>query len=362
MYELEEFKQLITARPDALSCHPCVVRGFVGQWSASRNWISLESLTEAFGSIPVNAGAPQFTTHKNSKMCQVKSDFGTYLRYVEDPSRLEELFLGKWVKGSPAVLHEINQPLYCGNLRIVKHASDEALSHIQPLVPDPIECLNHHIPYYYQTGNHVWLYVSLAGALTPLHQDNNAVIAYLAQLQGQKEAILFSPEDKAHYYNKDLGYMDPLSPNDKEFPTWRQARPWTASLNPGELLIWGANWAHHVRTMSNSITVSFDIVNMLNLDAYAHSLDWRDVLGRFARKNADLIRARMPYAQIYHALDNAVDSDLGREVMICVLRAALATPLADHPDRVKSKFLQILEEHSGSNPTRPWTHNGADIS
>jgi hypothetical protein len=343
VYELEAFEQLVADSPDVLADHPCVVRGFTGQWAASRRWTSLESLTEAFGAFPVTAGAPQFITHKHSKMCQVKTDFGTYLKYVQDPGRLEELFDGKWSKGDAAVLRELDLPLYCGNLRLVRHSREQVLADIDPLVPAPMEVLNDEIPYYYQSGNHVWLYVSLAGALTPLHQDNNAVIAYLAQLQGHKEAILYSPEDKPHFWNRELGYMDPLCPNDDEFPTWREARPWTASLNPGELLIWGPNWAHHVVTLSNSITVSFDIVNSLNLAAYTRSQDWRDELGRFARKNADLIRTRMPDPRVLEALDEPDETALGREVMICVLRAALAAPLAERSRRVKSEMLRILE-------------------
>lgn len=343
VYELEEFRRLAGRSPDLLSEHPCVIRGFTGQWPASRRWTSLEQLADAFGSLPVTAGAPQFITHKHSRMCEVKTDFGTYLSYVQDPGRLDELFDGKWSKGDAAVLRELDLPLYCGNLRLVRHSRAPVLSEISPLVPEPMECLNDDIPYYYQSGNHVWLYVSLAGALTPLHQDNNAVIAYLAQLQGHKEAILYSPEDKRHYWSRELGYMNPLCPNDDEFPTWREARPWTASLNPGELLIWGSNWAHHVVTLSNSITVSFDIVDRFNLAAYTGSQDWRIGLGRFAHGNADLIRARMPHANVIDALDRGSDSELGREVMICVLRDALAGPLAERSRRVKAEMLGILE-------------------
>ena len=343
VFELEEFQRLVAASPDVLSSHPCVVRGFTGQWAASRAWTSLESLTETFGSFPVTAGAPQFITHKHSKMCQVRTDFGTYLKYVQNPERIEELFDGQWSKGDSTVLRELDLPLYCGNLRLVRHSREKVLADLDPLVPAPMEYLNDDIPYYYQSGNHVWLYVSLAGALTPLHQDNNAVVAYLAQLQGHKQAILYSPEDKRHFWNRELGYMDPLHPSDDEFPTWREARPWTASLNPGELLIWGSNWAHHVVTLSNSITVSFDIVDRFNLAAYTRSNEWRDVLGSFALKNARLIRTRMPHPSVLAALDKGREAEIGREVMICVLREALATDLTERSRRVKSEMLQILE-------------------
>ncbi len=58
VYELEEFERLIAASPDILSSHPCVVRGFSRQWEASRRWTTLDSLIEAFDSLPVTAGAP----------------------------------------------------------------------------------------------------------------------------------------------------------------------------------------------------------------------------------------------------------------------------------------------------------------
>lgn len=343
VYELAEFEQLIEREPDILSSHPCVVRGFVEQWEASRRWTSLDRLTETFGALPVTAGAPQFVTHKNATMCQVTTNFGIYLDYVRNPERLEELFAGKWVKGSPAELRALGLPLYCGNLRLVRHSRDHALAAMTPVVPGSMEYLNDEIPYYYQSGNHVWLYVSRAGALTPLHQDNNAVIAYLAQLDGHKEAILYSPADKRHFWNREFGYMDPLCPDDAEFPTWREARAYTASLGPGELLIWGPNWAHHVVTRSESITVSFDIVNRFNLAAYTRSEDWRDELGRFARKNAGLIRARMTEPRVLAALDGGTEPELGREMMIAVLRAALQGAAGNRPARVRSEMLAILE-------------------
>ena len=39
----------------------------------------------------------------------------------------------------------------------------------------------------------------------------------------------------------------------------------------------------------------------------------------------------------------AEESELGREVMICVLQGALATPLSERSRRVKSEMLRILE-------------------
>lgn len=345
VYRLDEFERLIEASPDVLLEHPCVVRGFVERWPAASAWTRFDYLRERFGHLPVTAGAPQFTTHRDARMCQVKTDYGTYLRYVEDPALLESLFDGQWVKGDAATLRAMGMPLYSGNLRLVRHAREAVLADIDPLVPGPLEYLNNDIPYYYQSGNHVWLYISLAGALTPLHQDNNAVIAYLAQLKGRKEAILYPPEDKPHFHRPGVGYLDPLRPNDEEFPTWRQARAWTASLGPGELLIWGPEWAHHVVTHETSITVSFDIVNTINLESYCRSMDWRHELGHFALGNAALIRERLRDEQVHAALDSGDEARIGREMMLCVLRASLGGEQAsERTRRVRETMLRTLQE------------------
>jgi hypothetical protein len=341
-YTLEDFAALVEETPDVLAQHPCHVTGFVETWPAYERWRDLDALSQRFGHLPVTAGAPQFVTNTHSRMCQVQTDFATYLEYVRDPARVETLFAGRWTKGGPALLRELNLPLYCGNLQLVRHAKEPVLADLSPLVPGPIAVFNDHIPYYYQSGNHVWLYVSRAGALTPLHQDNNAVIAYLAQIQGSKEAILYAPGDKRHFYNPAVGYLDPLHPDEEHFPTWREAQPWKGFLAPGDLLIWGPDWAHHVVTRSDSITVSFDIVNAMNIDAYAASMDWCSELGLFARKHADLVRTRIQDDGVLRQLDTGDVCQLGRELMACVLRAALAGELSLTSRQVKERLLRAI--------------------
>lgn len=344
-YSLAEFAELIRRSPEVLEAHPCHVTGFVEHWPAWRKWNDLDKLAPLFGHLPVTAGAPQFITNRHSRMCQVRTSFGTYLDYVRDPARLETLFEGSWVKGDPALLRDLGLPLYCGNLRLVRHAAEPVLQDIMPLTPGGLDFVNGEIPYYYQSGNHVWLYVSLAGALTPLHQDNNAVIAYLAQLEGHKDAILYSPRDKPHFHNPAVGYLDPLHPDDGDFPSWRQAQPWVGSLAPGELLVWGPNWAHHVVTRTRSITVSFDVVNDMNLEAYAGSMDWRAELGAFAHKQAALVRSRVDDAEVLRLLDDGGPAEeLGRALMICVLRAALRGTLSERSRQVKERLLHALAD------------------
>lgn len=337
------FQEMIRQDPAILSSTPFVIKDHVEQWPAWTRWRDHNLLRERFGHLPVTAGAPQFTTHRDTRMCQVRTHFATYLDYVDSPGSIDELFAGCWTRGDAALLKELGLPLYCGNLQLVRHARDAVFDDISPSVPAGLDCLNHEIPYYYQSGNHVWLYVSLRGALTPLHQDNNAVIAYLGQLKGEKEAILYPPTDKAHFYSAGVGYLDPHRPNDADFPTWRQATPWRGRLGPGDLLIWGPNWAHHVVTLSDSITVSHDMVSPLNLADYAGSSDWRVELGHFAQKHADLVRTRSADKRLHALLEEGDLEDIGQGLMTVVLASALKGDLSPRSRATKQALLDMLD-------------------
>lgn len=341
-YSAGEFRELLLDSDQVLDKHPCLVRGFVKQWPAAQSWTSFEYLTQRFGEIPVTAGAPQFVTHKDSIHCQVMTTFSKYLQYLETPERIDTLFNDEWIKGDLQTFKKLGLPLYCGNMQFVRHSKDTVFNELQPIVPEPLESWNSEIPYFYQSGNHLWLYVSNTGALTPLHQDNNAVIAYLAQLAGHKSAILYPPQHHKHYFNPDVGYMDPLTPSKDDFPTWQKAQPWIGDLHPGDLLIWGQRWAHHVITHARSVTVSFDFVNANNLAAYANSTDWRRELGRFAFKHATLIKERVNDTQVLDALAGDSKEQLGKELMKCVLSEALKAPQPSQSKCVKQQLYSAL--------------------
>ena len=338
---LREFEQILRREPDVLARRPFVVEGFVERWPAYRTWQDYAVLDRKFGHLAITAGAPQFVTHKAAASCAVGCTYSEYLDYLRSPSEAEAIFAGKWIKGSLPEVQALGMPLYCGNVRFVAKASDPLFQEISPLTPG-LECWNAEIPQYYQIRNHVWLYVGLKGALTPLHADNNGVIAYLAQLKGSKRATLFSPEDRAHYHRPGLGYMDVLKPNTKEFPTWAEATPWVADLNSGQALIWGPNWAHHVSTLSDSVTVSLDIVNGTNLEEYTQSQDWAQVFGGLARQRRQAIEAAVPDA-FSGLVGDESDQQIGRSVMIQLLRAALVADLPAKSRLVKQQMLSYLE-------------------
>ncbi len=279
---LADFEQEIARDQRFIQHQPVIVEGFIDQWPARTEWLDRACLKERFGNVPVRASAPQFPTFVGQPICSVRTSFGDYLRYLECPELAESLFAGRWMQGDAELLRALDSPLYCGSLRFVSTPEEARIPELTPLLPEGVECWNDWIPHFYKLENHFWLFVARAGALTPLHTDNNAVIAYLAQFAGEKDVTLFSPDDHALLHRPGHGYLDLDQPDQQRFPDWQAARPWQARLRPGQLMFIGTGWAHHVRTLSDSVTFSFEFINRTNIDAFVDCGEWLVDLGRFA--------------------------------------------------------------------------------
>jgi hypothetical protein len=337
-----EFRTLMCADPNALETHPFVVEGVVDRWPLVDRWRDLGYLTETFGDQRITAGAPQFVTHRDAGLCQVHGTFAEYLRYVNSPEEVETIFRGRWTYGSAEELKDLNRPLYCGDLRVIQGHGHRLLHDLRRLTPDGMESWDDYLPFYYESRNHVWLYVGRAGSLTPLHTDNNAVISYLAQLSGSKRAVLLSPAERDLYFKPHIGYLDILGPDIAEFPRWREIHAWSAELLAGQVLIWGPNWAHHVVTIEDSVTISLDIVNSSNLRAYARSVDWMQTFADFAVRNRARVEGEARNAFV-DLLCKRQSSTLGATIMMRVLSEDLLSNKIPAQERyVKSQFLRHI--------------------
>jgi Cupin-like domain len=108
-----------------------------------------------------------------------------------------------------------------------------------------------------------------AGSVATLHADILHTHAYLAQIAGRKQCILFSPEDSAYLYG---GAVDPPRPDLEKFPLFRRATAHECVLQPGELLFIPSNWWHYVTALEKSITVSYNFFNRVNFEAYIQAV------------------------------------------------------------------------------------------
>ena len=127
------------------------------------------------------------------------------------------------------------------------------VSALSPTVRDVLE----------RTSNREYsaIYIGPEGSLSPLHRDYWNTHAYLAQIQGRKRAILFSPEDSDFLYG---GQVDPEQPDLDRFPLFDCATAYECIIEPGDTLLIPANWWHQVRGLEKSITVSRNFFNDSN--------------------------------------------------------------------------------------------------
>jgi hypothetical protein len=109
------------------------------------------------------------------------------------------------------------------------------------------------------------IYLGPTDSLSPLHQDFSHTHAYLAMITGSKRALLFAPSESPRLYG---GAVDPEHPDPERHPDFADATAYECVLGPGELLFMPADWWHHVRGLTPSITVSHNFFNATNASAH----------------------------------------------------------------------------------------------
>lgn len=128
-------------------------------------------------------------------------------------------------------------------------------------------------PLYPSQGREAEIYIGGAGGGFPfLHYDANSTHAFLAQVFGEKEAILFSPSDTDYLYAKTdvprrrhhSQITDVEHPDLDRFPLFAKAVALRGRLSPGSLLFIPSRWWHTARMLTPSITISYNVANASN--------------------------------------------------------------------------------------------------
>ena len=145
-------------------------------------------------------------------------------------------------------------------------------------------------------------YIGGEGARFPvLHYDGLHTHAWLMQLYGDKEYIVFSPDQAAYLYPKDgtgntSELEDVLQPDLERFPLADRARGVRFRLHPGETLFVPAGWWHTARILNPSVTVSINAVNHANSAAF--SRDYSETIGRRYPLAARAVRGAIRVGQV----------------------------------------------------------------
>lgn len=144
----------------------------------------------------------------------------------------------------------------------------------------------------------VEVYIGGRGAQFPvLHYDGLHTHAFLMQLYGDKEYIVFSPSQTQYLYARDgieankSQIHDLLQPDYAAFPLIKQAQGVRFSLHPGETLFVPSGWWHTARILSPSVTLSINSVNRSNGAAFRR--DYCDSIAQRSRLRATVARAAL---------------------------------------------------------------------
>ncbi|MDX6690370.1 MAG: hypothetical protein QOG15_1827, partial [Solirubrobacteraceae bacterium] len=159
-----------------------------------------------------------------------------------------------------------------------------------------------------QRHAYVELYIGGQGAQFPvLHYDGWHTHAFLMQLYGDKEYIVFAPDQTPRMYPRDgvelnkSRIADVLEPDLEAFPLFDEAEGVRFRLHPGETLFVPAGWWHTARILTPSVTVSVNGVNRAN------GAEFRDDFCASIRTRSELrssvTRAALLVGQVTHLFD-----------------------------------------------------------
>jgi hypothetical protein len=122
-------------------------------------------------------------------------------------------------------------------------------------------------------GAAIEIYIGGRGGKFPmLHYDGAAAHAFLMQIYGRKQFILYSPEQESFLYpSPEKGNLSLINSVDRpdldKFPLFANAVPTIFVLEPGELLFIPSRWWHTTKMLTPCISISVNTVNQSNWPA-----------------------------------------------------------------------------------------------
>jgi histone arginine demethylase JMJD6 len=119
-------------------------------------------------------------------------------------------------------------------------------------------------------GAAIELYIGGTGGSFPvLHYDGSGTHAFLMQIYGRKQYVVYPPSQEPFLYpspkRENVSLLNSVETPDLErFPLFAKAVPTVFVLEPGELLFVPSHWWHTAKMLSSSITVSANVLNQSN--------------------------------------------------------------------------------------------------
>lgn len=240
---------------------PVVVSDAQQGWRAPSLW-TLEFFEANYGDseLIANDMAP-LRADDNPPMQTVQCTLGQFIGYLTSG------------RSHPLAARERGQPFY-GNSWCPFNDHPELCEHIarpyfvQDSMPeDSAESRR-------MSNNFTKIFLGPAQTVTRLHCDTFYTHAWLSQIQGRKQFILYPPSQAHLLHAVDAGNggmnssFDPLAPDYERFPRARDATPYVAVCGPGDTILVPCCWFHHARALSPSVTLMRNFVNDVNVDRF----------------------------------------------------------------------------------------------
>jgi len=212
---------------------PVIISGVISNWSGFDKW-SLKYLKKISPSL--NIYAKRFS-NKEIEICRL-----TMKKYIELIESYEK---------DPE-----NHPLppYCHDLPLFSLIP----SLIEDVQPFPFEYLPEW--YWYKWWRYCQFFLGSSNSITPLHFDCLLTNNIFFQIAGRKQFTILLPEDAKYCYRQGWRWfsVNPENPDFNKYPDYKNARPITFIVNPGEILYMPPGTLHHVRSLDMSISFNID--------------------------------------------------------------------------------------------------------
>ncbi|MBD2677474.1 MULTISPECIES: cupin-like domain-containing protein [Nostoc] len=212
---------------------PVIISGVISNWSGFDKW-SLKYLKKISPSL--NIYAKRFS-NKEIEICRL-----TMKKYIELIESYE-----KYPENHPL-------PPYCHDLPLFSLIP----SLIEDVKPFPFEYLPEW--YWYKWWRYCQFFLGSSNSITPLHFDCLLTNNIFFQIAGRKQFTILLPEDAKYCYRQGWRWfgVNPENPDFNKYPDYKNARPITFIVNPGEILYMPPGTLHHVRSLDMSISFNID--------------------------------------------------------------------------------------------------------
>ncbi len=237
---------------------PLIITDASANWQALEKW-TWEWLVTQYGEVQV-----ELTDSLNEKQ---QARLSEYIAYIFNPDEYP-------VK---------NGPLYLKDL----HFGDELCDDYK--TPAFVDDWFADFPVHSRPSFR-WFFIGPRSTGSPLHVDTSGTHAWLTQIFGEKEWVLFPPDDLPESY---CGVADAFNPDFDKFPAFRTVRCFRAILKAGETMFTPSGWRHQVRNLTPSWAITenfFNASNVMDVDRQAVHPMIRPILYSVCRRKTEQLR------------------------------------------------------------------------